>query len=274
MDPDRLCPACGYRYGEPNPVCCPECGALAVPWTMRWRPWFVRASLDLLAWGLPLLILAPIVANALWGSGGDPSVIALSGVTFRIALVPVTMCAAGVVILCLGAQHRRTTALILGGVLVALAAWVGGKDPARAWLAAGPSLSPMLSIATILAILAYWVGVLLAFVLSARLWELGRALGLPAGVPVAIASVLLALSMLMAMASDVYTAFRAPTVQPLMPFGGAPAGAGGVPVAGTLDGPALATAGAALALLWGVVLVLRARARWDIERFEPARPRA
>lgn len=95
------CPQCGYCVsGSAKQGRCPECGSTLTHWTTRWRASDVVSGLDLLAWGLPLLLVAFAAATVCrwimeYAPNTTPSVVVYSRITLLLCIVPGAMCLIG-----------------------------------------------------------------------------------------------------------------------------------------------------------------------------------
>ncbi len=180
------CPQCGYCVsGSAKQGRCPECGSTLTHWTTRWRASDVASGLELLAWGLPLLLVAFAAATVCrWIGDSSNSAFfeldVLSPLLLILCVVPSAMSLIAVLQLRMARSSgvRLTVALVFGLlVCLALAIRFGhhrleiGKDSNGDWYWA---MSWGDAIGTVSTVLMFVGGVLAATFAGRVLLALGR----------------------------------------------------------------------------------------------------
>lgn len=113
------CPQCGYCIvGTANNGRCPECGSSLGLWTTRWRASDAASGLELLAWGLPLLLVAIAAATVCrwimeYAPNATLSVVVYSRTTLLLCIVPGAMCLIGMLQLRMSRSGRMLLPVLL-----------------------------------------------------------------------------------------------------------------------------------------------------------------
>lgn len=263
---EKWCPTCGYDVRvTPEGSRCPECGEGLTAWTERWRTWFVMAGLDLLAWGLPLVVVGVMVAVYInYWRNGTRFVAIFEQPTFLFCALPVAVCLIAAVLLAVAERrYVRVVGCMSIITMVSIALACEGL-PHRQWIVVQTGnvrvSSLVFGVPTIAGAVAMLGGVVVYAALARSLRRLGREVGLHLGTPLGAGVLALGGSYLSIFPDDLLTALNAP------PF--APANRAATTSYSPMIPDSIRRAAAAVSLLamWGVVLGLRARVRLDIPR--------
>jgi len=263
-----LCRVCSYDLRGTKTLRCPECGSDQWPWSSWWHPWLLCSGLSLLVWGLPL-VLAGIVASAVHRAD-EPflRIEVINHITFAACILPVLMCLIGVAFVRASQTARPSsvipiTFLVLTGAAYMIAFdagisrhWVG--TDANGVIVLNSTWRAVVSVAFLLI-----GGASSVAMLSASLVRLSRELGAPTISLTLIAAILVCASLIVAIGADIWAVLAASASPPTFRGTTTRLTFRSTSVTG-IDPYTRAAAGLGLSLLWGSVVAIRSRVRWEL----------
>lgn len=259
-----LCRVCSYDLSGSPTSLCPECGTASSGWMHRWRPWSLCAGLNLLVWGIPLLLLGVLLVSLYLSHERTMQIRILHRVTYAACVIPLMFCFAGGVFVHASDSRGRMGTVPLALALITIAAGLSSIETGaeRLWLSIDSTRGLRLShwihstIATALSLLG---AAAFCVLLSRTLVRLAREFGMQSLGKLAICGALLLLATpLFVIGADLWIARTA--VPP-------PASLASRAVwAERLDSYAYIAPMLGISLLWGSVVAIRSRVRWELRK--------